>query len=75
MRFDLEVQRWSRTNDGFYWLYNRDLFDSWRIEQMARHYVRVLEAVVGDGEGAVGRIDLLSAGERRRMFEEWNETR
>ncbi len=45
------------------------------MEQMARHYVRVLEAVVGDGEGAVGRIDLLSAGERRRMLEEWNETK
>ena len=76
MRIDLEVHAWEREGwIGITWLYNRDLFEGWRMEQMARHYVRVLEAVVGDGEGAVGRIDLLSAGERRRMLEEWNETK
>ncbi len=75
VRIDLEVHAWEREGwIGITWLYNRDLFEGWRMEQMARHYVRVLEAVVGDGEGAVGRIDLLSAGERRRMLEEWNET-
>ncbi len=76
VRIDLEVHAWEREGwIGITWLYNRDLFEGWRMEQMARHYVRVLEAVVGDGEGAVGRIDLLSAGERRRMLEEWNETK
>ncbi len=76
VRVDMEMHvRELDENIGITWLYNRDLFEGWRMEQMARHYVRVLEAVVGDGEGAVGRIDLLSAGERRRMLEEWNETK
>src|SRR5215470_632335 len=59
---------------GLWWLYNRDLFDRWRMEQMARHYLRVLEAVVADADERVERIDLLVAEERRRILEEWNET-
>jgi hypothetical protein len=42
----LEVHAFEREGDiWLYWLYNRDLFDGWRMEQMARHYVRVLEAI------------------------------
>jgi non-ribosomal peptide synthetase component F len=42
----LEVHGWEREGKIiFSWLYNRDLFDGWRIEQMVRHYVRVLEEV------------------------------
>jgi hypothetical protein len=44
-RFDLLVH--TREREGgvdIVWLYNRDLFDRWRIEQMARHYVRILDA-------------------------------
>src|ERR1700721_2067909 len=48
-RFDLEVNAWERKGQiELYWLYNLDLFDQWRIEQMAGHYVRVLEAIVAD---------------------------
>ena len=57
------------------WLYNRDLFDRWRIEQMARHYVRMLEAVAVDaGQADQAEIDLLGAEERRQILEEWNDT-
>src|SRR5262249_19915724 len=46
VRFDLEAHALERGEEiSFYWVYNRDLFDQWRIEQMARHYVRVLEAM------------------------------
>ena len=56
------------------WLYNRDLFERWRMEQMARHYVRVLEAMVADAEEAVGRVDLLGTEERQQILVKWNET-
>ena len=42
---------------------------------MARHYERVVEAVVADVDEAIGRIDLLGREERRRILEEWNETK
>lgn len=43
VRFDLELH--AREQDQgieFYWVYNSDLFDRWRIEQMAAHYLRLL---------------------------------
>src|SRR5262249_33855210 len=75
VRFDLEAHAWER-GEGIelYWLYNRDLFDRWRMEQMGRHYVRALEAVAADASQAVGRVELLTGEERRQILEEWNET-
>ncbi len=41
VRFDLEVHAFEQGGEiGILWLYNRDLFDGWRMEQLARQYVR-----------------------------------
>ena len=75
VRLDLEVH--ALEQDGlftFYWLYKRDLFDRWRIEQMARHYVRLLEAVLANPDHAVNQFDLLSSEEKRQVLLEWNRT-
>jgi amino acid adenylation domain-containing protein/non-ribosomal peptide synthase protein (TIGR01720 family) len=75
VRYDLEAHVHERESEiAFYWLYNRDLFERWRIEQMARHYLRVLEAMVADADQVIGRVDLLDEVERRQILEEWNET-
>jgi len=75
VRYDLEVHAWEEEGEiKFSWLYNRDLFDRWRIEQMAGHYVRVLEVVTEDADQAVGRLDLLAPEERQRILVEWNDT-
>jgi surfactin family lipopeptide synthetase A len=74
-RFDLEVGAGEQAGQlGFCWAYNRWLFDPWRIEQMARHYAGMLEAVVADPERALGQIDVLSAEERQEVLVEWNRT-
>src|SRR5262249_37341152 len=37
VRFDLEAHAWESGEEiDFYWFYNRDLYDRWRMEQMAR---------------------------------------
>jgi non-ribosomal peptide synthetase component F len=47
VRFDLTVHAWEAGGKvGFSWLYNKDVFAGRRIEQMARHYVRVLETII-----------------------------
>jgi len=75
VRFDLEAHAWEREGEiGLYWLYNRDLFDRWRIEQMMRHYVRLLEAMAPDPKQRIGRVELLDEKERRQILEEWNRT-
>ncbi|HEX3156856.1 MAG TPA: amino acid adenylation domain-containing protein, partial [Candidatus Angelobacter sp.] len=75
VRYDLEVNAWERDGKiGVSWLYNHDLFDRWRIEQMAAHYVRVLDGIAKDADEAIGQLELLSSDERRRVLEEWNHT-
>ena len=74
-RFDLEV--YAAEHDGqlvVTWVYNRALFDRWRIEQMARHYAQVLRAVAADPEACIGEVELLDAAERRQLLEGWNAT-
>ena len=49
VRFDLEVNAIERNGQlDIVWIYSRDLFDRGRIEQMARHYERLLAAAVQD---------------------------
>ena len=54
--------------------YATDLFDRATVETMAARFVRVLNAVAADPGLAVPDIDILSAAERRRLLEEWNDT-
>src|SRR5215831_14297542 len=76
VHLDLEVHAVEQSGGiGFSWMYNRDLFDRWRMEQMAVQYVRVLEAMIAEPEAVIGRVDVLGAEERRRILVEWNETR
>src|SRR5215831_16305073 len=76
VHLDLEVNAVEQSGGiGFSWMYNRDLFERWRMEQMAVQYVRVLEAMIAEPEGTIGRVDVLGAEERRRILEEWNDTR
>ncbi len=75
VRIDLEVH--AVEHDGvidFHWLYARDLFDRWRMEQMARHYLRVLDAVTTGVKQPLEAIDLLGTSERRQILEQWNAT-
>jgi amino acid adenylation domain-containing protein len=75
VRFDLESYAWEQKGKiVLYWLYNRDLFERWRMDQMLRHYVRLLEAITRDVDQRVGSVDLLEAEERRKVLYEWNDT-
>jgi hypothetical protein len=72
VRVDLEIYAVQR--DGrlrLLWVYNRDLFDRWRVEQMASHYTRVLAAVLAEPSRRVGDVALLTADERRTRWNEW----
>ncbi|MFJ2663673.1 non-ribosomal peptide synthase/polyketide synthase [Nocardia fluminea] len=53
--------------------YATDLFDAATAARIADGYVRVLDAVTANPEGAVGDIDLLTDGDRR-MLENWCDT-
>src|SRR5262245_18330260 len=54
--------------------YATDLFDRSSIEALAARFVRLLEAAVADPDRAIGRLDILTAGERDTLLREWNDT-
>jgi pristinamycin I synthase-3/4 len=75
VRFDLEVHAFEQGGrTTIFWLYNKDLFDQWRVEQMAEHYLRILEVVASNPDHVIGQIDLLSGEEHKQIIEQWNTT-
>ena len=68
-RFDLEVHGFER--DGaltFWWIYSGDLFDAARVEQMAAHYLTLLESALSAPEREVRWLDALSISERSALL-------
>ncbi|HEX5541914.1 MAG TPA: amino acid adenylation domain-containing protein [Micromonospora sp.] len=51
--------------------YAKDLFDEVTVVSIAARLVRLLDAVVADPDVRLGDIDLLDAGERRRVLADW----
>ena len=75
LHFDLELHAWERNGRlELHWVYNPDLFDSWRIEQMARHYSRLLQAVLAAPETRIQDLEMLADDERRQQLVVWNAT-
>ncbi|HET9245245.1 MAG TPA: condensation domain-containing protein, partial [Xanthobacteraceae bacterium] len=54
--------------------YASDLFERSSVEGIAGRLVRVLEGVLADPERSIGKLDVLSAGERHTILREWNAT-
>src|SRR5499425_1360040 len=54
--------------------YASDLFDRGSVEALAGRLVRLLEAAVAAPDVAIGRLEILSAEERRTLLQEWTAT-
>ncbi len=54
--------------------YSTDLYDQETIEQLLRHYIRLLEEVVSDPAQKVSALPLLSDAEWKLLTEDWNRT-
>src|SRR5262249_20393166 len=71
VRFDIEVHVFEQDGElRIYWMYKRDLFDGWRIGQMATHYERLLAAVAANPEAPLQQLDILSGQEQHMLLEE-----
>jgi len=72
-----DISLFLRERDGKYIgyiEYSTDLFDPDRIERMAGHYRRLLEAVVSDPDQSIATLPLLTEAERHQILIEWNDT-
>ncbi len=70
VRFDLELHGFEEDGGiALYWVYKRDMFDDWRIEQMAKHYGALLEAAVASPDAPLRRLPMIGSAERRLLLE------
>ncbi|MGH8083564.1 MAG: condensation domain-containing protein, partial [Lysobacter sp.] len=53
--------------------YNADFFDPWLIEQMMRHFVRLLQAIAEQPAANIDDVALLDQDERQQLLD-WNDT-
>jgi amino acid adenylation domain-containing protein/non-ribosomal peptide synthase protein (TIGR01720 family) len=54
--------------------YANDLFDASTIERMARHWLRLLSAMIADPAQRIGELALLDADEQHTLVHAWNDT-
>ncbi len=54
--------------------YAPDLFDAGTAALIVECFLRFLAGAVGDPDGRIGRVAVLSADQRRRVLVEWNDT-
>jgi amino acid adenylation domain-containing protein len=54
--------------------YNTDLFDAGAIERMIEHFQVLLAGIVANPDQPVSTLPLMSAAERHKMLETWNDT-
>lgn len=57
---------------AFKFKYDADMYDSWWIEQVSRHFCRVLESIVRPDILLAAEVDMLSAAERERLLSGFN---
>jgi amino acid adenylation domain-containing protein len=57
------------------WEYAIDLFDAVTIKRMARHFERLLEAVVADPDRRISDLPILTDAEKHQLLVEWNDTK
>jgi amino acid adenylation domain-containing protein len=75
VQFDMSV-RLGATGDGLAGevQYSTALYDPATADRMAAHLVTLLDAVATDPDRPLSRLTVLSAPERHRLVEEWNDT-
>lgn len=71
--FDLTVS-YTVMEDGLQasFIYNTDLFDDWRIEQMFRHYETLLDSIIENPEASLKELAIVSENESDKILNSFN---
>jgi amino acid adenylation domain-containing protein len=74
--FDLRLVLEDGPYDSLWaWIeYNTDLFDKFHVEQLAQHFLTVLEAAVASPKEKISRLPLLPAETKKRIIADFNAT-
>ncbi|WP_322615329.1 non-ribosomal peptide synthetase [Pseudomonas sp. BIC9C] len=74
-QFDLTLDTWEKGGKLHAALtYASDLFEAETIAHMARHWTRLLQAIVDDSTQKIGELPMLTAEEQKVLVQDWNRT-
>ncbi|BAQ82056.1 non-ribosomal peptide synthase/polyketide synthase [Pseudomonas sp. St29] len=74
-QFDLTLDTYEKSGTLHAALtYADDLFEAATIARMARHWLGLLQAMLGDAEQRIGELPLLDAREQQTLVHDWNAT-
>jgi amino acid adenylation domain-containing protein/non-ribosomal peptide synthase protein (TIGR01720 family) len=74
-QFDLTLDTWEKGGKLHAALtYASDLFEADTIARMARHWTRLLQALVDDSTQKIGELPMLTADEQQVLVHDWNRT-
>jgi amino acid adenylation domain-containing protein len=65
---------WDKDTVVMLWEYNTDLFDETTVQRLTRHYVSLLQTMIGAPRQRVAEVCLLTDAERVQVLREWNDT-
>lgn len=54
--------------------YSTDLFDASTIQRFTAHFRMLMESIIADPDLHIADLDMLPAGEKNRILNEWNDT-
>lgn len=55
-------------------MYNREMYEAWRIEELSAHIEQAIMAGIAAPETPIRDIDFLGGSERRRLIHDFNES-
>jgi amino acid adenylation domain-containing protein len=74
-RYDLELLAFANEEAvSLWWVFNRNLFNRARIEQMANHYFTLLDGISRSPDAPLESVEILSAEERTELLTVRNRT-
>ncbi|MFS2197920.1 amino acid adenylation domain-containing protein [Pseudomonas sp. Pseusp3] len=74
-QFDLTLDTWEKGGKLHAALtYASDLFKAETIAHMARHWTRLLQAIVDDSTQKIGELPMLTTDEQQVLVQDWNRT-
>ncbi|SEB69854.1 non-ribosomal peptide synthase domain TIGR01720/amino acid adenylation domain-containing protein [Pseudomonas saponiphila] len=74
-QFDLTLDTYEKSGTLHAALtYADDLFEAATIARMARHWLSLLQAMLGDAEQRIGELPMLDAREQQTLVHDWNAT-
>lgn len=54
--------------------YSTDIFDEWRIKQLASHFAQLIQEIASNPNVPIKKLNILTPSEKQNIIHDWNQT-